>query len=1076
MKRPSAERWQRIERLVDTALDLPPSERAAWLRTACADDPALEREVLALLDAGERDDAFLAVPLAPARQAAGRDVPERIGSYRILGEIGRGGMGVVYLAEREAHFEQRVALKLVRSGLPADDHVLKRFVEERQILASLEHANIARLLDGGVTEDGAHWFAMELVEGEPLDRWCNARQLPVEARLELFLSLCDAVEYAHRRRIVHRDIKPSNVLVRRDGTLKLLDFGIAKLVADDADGEGLTRTGGRLLTPEYASPEQIRGDVVTAASDVYSLGAILYELLTGRRPYRVPTRLRGDLERAVLDHTPTPPSAVERQADVPNAATPASDTSEQIARDRATTPDQLATRLRGALDEIVLRALAKDPRDRYASARAFGADVERHLRGEAVTAPTRSPRARRYAAAGGLVIVATAVLLTVARFGRDTARKAERALPITAVGLVADYRDSSTNRVARSLADLLATNLARIPSLRVVSTARLYEVMAQLGTSTAADAGAYSGAARQAGATTLIDGGLYSVRGDSLRLDLRRIDLATGNVTAVFTISGKDVFTLVDRTTAALASQLGSAVPDGSVADVTTHSEVASRFYEEGLRAYYYGDVTGSRRLFEAALADDSTLAMAEYYLGLVNQGAPSVGHLQRALRLAGRASDRERLIIRSFWMLFTADPAAMATTETLTVRYPQELEGHRLAAKALNEAGDFSGAARRLRDVMATDSMALRGLTPRCSSCDARYDLVGVYLAMDSLTVAEREARLGTQLKRVTGSAWLRLGDVLLARGNVAEARDAYSHATEIDRTLIGQPSYFAYFYLPGGDYETADRALGEIAQSGSPDRRAEANWYLTLSLREQGRRREALEAAKLHRAQMTVVGVPGPREQVDFQYAQVLFELGRHREAAAVFDSIARAAPGFSESHKSRHRSWALTHAATAVSAAGDTTSLRQRIDSIRVIGSRSLLARDQRLHHYARGLLLVARGQDVQAVDEFRLATVSPLIWFTRINYELARALMRVGRARDAVTILQPAVRGPLESSNLYVTHTELRELLARAWDLAGVADSAVAHYRLVLRAWQRADPALGARVDSMRTRVAALTSSR
>jgi serine/threonine protein kinase/TolB-like protein len=661
MSRPSRERWQRIESLLDAALDLPRTHRDVWLREACGDDESLRAEVLALLDAGERDDAFLASPLAEVAPALAPEltranVPVTIGPYRVLREIGRGGMGIVYLAEREAHFAQRVALKLVRSGLPSDDHLLRRFVEERKILASLEHANIARLLDGGVTNDGAHWFAMELVEGEPIDRWCNARQLTLDARLELFCTLCNAVDYAHQRQIVHRDIKPSNILVRADGTLKLLDFGVAKLIAEEKTGEeGLTRTGARLLTPEYASPEQIRGDPVLPASDVYSLGAVLYELLTGRRPYRAKGRSRGEIERAVLEQTPTRPSTAVRDRDESVEAGVASHatTAERVARDRNTTPDDLSARLHGTLDNIVLHALAKAPDDRYPAANALSADVQRYLKGDAarVRAPRSMPVATRVRRALVPLVIAAVAALTwfvVARTSTrtDMARTAV-ALPVTAVGLLTDYRDSARSPIARSLADLLATNLARIPTLPVVSTARLYEVMAQLGGKDTDDAGAYSAAARRAGATTLIDGGLYGLSGDSLRLELRQIDLTTGNVVAAFTITGRDIFTLVDRSTARLATHLGSAAPRGSVADVTTRSEVASRFYEEGLRVFYSGDVSASRRLFEAALREDSSFAMAEYYLWQALPSPRNVPHLERALRLVERASDRERLIIR---------------------------------------------------------------------------------------------------------------------------------------------------------------------------------------------------------------------------------------------------------------------------------------------------------------------------------------------------------------------------------------------------------------------------------------------
>jgi serine/threonine protein kinase/tetratricopeptide (TPR) repeat protein len=1082
MDTPSPDRWHRIERLVDAVLEVPNADRVAWLRAACGDDAALCDEVLALVEAGERDDAFLASP-APLVGAVAKEVaamgaaprtaiPQRVGPYRILSELGRGGMGTVYLAEREAHFQQRVALKVVGSGLHIDDLLQRRFVEERQILASLEHANIARLLDGGVTDDGAPWFAMELVDGEPIDRWCDARRLSLEARLELFGTLCAAVEYAHAHQVVHRDLKPSNILVRADGTLKLLDFGVAKMLAADPDEESLTRTGARLLTPEYASPEQIRGDAISPASDVYSLGAVLYELLTGRRPYRLTGRTRREIERAVLDQMPTRPSvAVRRAADDPSGrdGEAATDTSTRIAHARGTTPDRLAARLRDALDGIVLNALAKDPRHRYPSARALGADVQRYLSGLPVRAQRRSPRVAIVSAAVVALLSVPAVLLYRASKSPDAPPRQES--PVTAVGLVADYRDPGTQQVARSLADLLATNLARVPSLRVVSTARLYELMGQLATS-GADAGAYSSAARRAGASTLIDGGLYRVDSAGLRLDLRRIDLATGNVLAVFTISGHDIFTLVDSGTARLAAHLGATAPQGSVTDVTTSSEVAYRLYEEGLRAYYHGDITGTRRLMEAALKEDSTLAMAEYYLSHTLSGATWFNHLARALRLAQNASDRERLIIRSALELYTSDPAAIATAETLAVRFPHEPEGQRMAGKALIDAADFPGAVRRLRQLIASDSVAQRGTTARCTACDAQFDLVGAYLAMDSLETAEREGRAFAAREPASAALWSRLAEVLVARGRIDAAREAYGRATEIDPGFAGRPSYFAYYYLPAGDYETADRALREIAQSGSHVRQAEANWYLTLSLRNQGRHVEALRAARMHRELTVDVDVSRPREQFAFQYAQVLFELGRYRDAVALFDSIARAAPGYTASQQARQRAWALTHAATALFAAGDTARLRDRVDPIRVVGSRSLLGRDQRLHHYVAGLVLVARGDDANAVDEFRRAIISPLNGFTRTNYELAAALLRLRRPREAVTVLQPAVRGPLEGSNLYITHTELHEMLARAWDASGAPDSAVAHYRVVLNAWQRADPAFQPRLARVRARLASL----
>lgn len=307
---------------------------------------------------------------------------ERVGPYRILREIGRGGMGAVYLAERDdEQYRMQVALKLVPLGMNSE-HALRLFREERQILASLQHPHIARLLDGGVTADGLPWFAMEYVVGQPIDEYCDIHGLSVKARLELFCTACDAVQYAHRNLVVHRDLKPSNILVDEGGGVKLLDFGIAKLLArgDTSAKVPLTRAGVQMMTPEYASPEQLRGEPVLTASDVYSLGVLLYKLLTGRHPYSLSDVPPHEVARTVIQAQPERPSIVVSRA------IPGEIFSGRVIGARGITPERLRRHLRGDLDTIVLKALRKEPERRYTSAHALAEDIRRHLTERPVSA------------------------------------------------------------------------------------------------------------------------------------------------------------------------------------------------------------------------------------------------------------------------------------------------------------------------------------------------------------------------------------------------------------------------------------------------------------------------------------------------------------------------------------------------------------------------------------------------------------------------------------------------------------------------------------------------------------------
>jgi eukaryotic-like serine/threonine-protein kinase len=354
---PDPERWHRLETLFHQASDMAPTDRAAFLDQACGADIALRRDVESLVSSGERTISDLQAPaIAMAREFSSALVGKRIGPWQILEAIGDGGMGRVYLARRaDEAYEQKVAVKIMRTDFGADPTMFLRFRTERQILARLNHANIARLLDGGVSSEGLPYLVMEHVEGVPIDTFCREQGLGVEERLRLFRIVCAAVEYAHRSLVIHRDIKPANILVTPTGVPKLLDFGIARLLDPEFSSAPPTRASQMLLTPEYASPEQIRGESVTTAADVYALGVLLYEILAGSRPFRVKTDNPLEIARIICEQTPSLPSAVTKDLD--------------------------AKRLRGDLDRVVMMAIRKEPERRYASVEQFSADVEAYLEG-----------------------------------------------------------------------------------------------------------------------------------------------------------------------------------------------------------------------------------------------------------------------------------------------------------------------------------------------------------------------------------------------------------------------------------------------------------------------------------------------------------------------------------------------------------------------------------------------------------------------------------------------------------------------------------------------------------------------
>ena len=406
--------WQNVKEIFWAALDRPINERAQFVAQSCGENYGLIKEVESLLASHESDSKFIETPAAnPASMISTEEVAsagKTLGNYKIIREIGRGGMGAVFLGKRaDGEFQQQVALKVLRQALP-DAEIIRYFKREREILASLNHPFISRLLDGGVTENGLPFFVMEYIEGTSVLEFAERENLSVAERLQLFLQICAAVGFAHKNLIVHRDIKPSNILITKDGVPKLLDFGLAKIVDVNYSefDAAQTETAFPAMTPAYASPEQMRGQPITTASDIYSLGVILYELLTDRRLYQFETHNIAEVIQIVCESEPVRPSAANSKFQTPNS---------KLNKNSPKAGIQNPKVLEGDLDNIVLKALRKEPERRYQSAEQFADDIERHLKGLPVKARpnTFSYRAEKFirrnklSAAAGLLILLTLI-------------------------------------------------------------------------------------------------------------------------------------------------------------------------------------------------------------------------------------------------------------------------------------------------------------------------------------------------------------------------------------------------------------------------------------------------------------------------------------------------------------------------------------------------------------------------------------------------------------------------------------------------------------------------------------------
>ncbi len=534
------ERWQQVEDIFQAALDLPEANRASYLSQACAGDLTLHKQVINLLNYHETGERALEDLIPADAQIKGTDtladevdpmIGRRIGAYRIEREIGRGGMGAVYEAIRaDKEFSKRVAIKLVKRGMDTD-FILRRFRKERQILASLDHPNIALLLDGGTTSDGLPYFVMEFIEGLPLYQYCDEHRLSIAGRLNLFLSICDAAHYAHQKQVVHRDIKPSNVFVTSEGVPKLLDFGIAKLLNPELAGDithDPTATAMRLMTPEYASPEQVQGAPIGPTADVYSLGVLLYELLTGHRPYFLGNRAPHEIARVICEEAPVPLSVIITR---PYGLLPRGNertTLEHIYSARNASIEVLRRDLSGQLETIVMRALRKEPNWRYQTAKQLRDDISSYLAGQPLSDLPDVPFvAAHFRASHGGAETALAVL------------------PLKVMDLAG--ADSASDYLGTGLADALITRLSGIQRFAVRPTSSVLRY-------TDADPLV---AGKELGVSFVLEGRLRRVD-DRIRVTVQLLDVNDGTAAWAGQFDEKftDVLTLEDAISSSVAESI----------------------------------------------------------------------------------------------------------------------------------------------------------------------------------------------------------------------------------------------------------------------------------------------------------------------------------------------------------------------------------------------------------------------------------------------------------------------------------------------------------------------------------------
>jgi serine/threonine protein kinase/Tfp pilus assembly protein PilF len=820
--------WQKIEEIFPLVADLPVENRELRLDELCAGDDDLHREISALLAADEKAAEFCEAP-AMLPNSLSRTffyeqtkttrtlelAGQKIGAYKIVRKIGAGGMGAVYLAVRaDGEFYKEVAIKLVKTGADSEFN-LRRFRRERQILARLEHPNIARLLDGGTTEAGAPYFVMEHVEGKPLFDYCRAGELDLPAKLQLFRQICAAVAYAHESGVIHRDLKPGNILVTENGTVKLLDFGIAKIFGSP-EPIAQTATLMRQMTPEYASPEQIKGEIVTPATDVYSLGVILYELLTGERPYKFLSRAPHEIARVICEQ--------EVQSPKSKVQSPKSE----------------------ELSFVVLKALQKKPSERYASVRDYDRDIERFLASSPASKENGASAVFEKAASDPFSACVSLAVIPFQTFASGN-------------GEIADSK-SNEDFLGVGLADALTTKLSGVRQLTVRPTGSVLRLAAE--NKNALKVG------KDLNVDYVLEGHILRV-GEQIRVSVQLLKTRDDSVLWAkhFDETEADIFRLQDSISERVAAALVPRLTTEEQALLRRHGTTNAEAFEAYLRgrvsyhAYTFEGIVASENYFKQAISHDPNFALAhsglaDFYnwLSVAGLAAPIEGFTlakksaQTAIGLDSNLSEAYASLAFAVWAYDWDFADAERLFQKSIALNPNYVEAHEWYAYLLSSTARHDEALREMRRAEQLDPnspsvaamyafclfnarLYAEGLkkTRRSLELDPNY-----YLALQGLgwvcpplglyDEAIAGARRAVEISEEMGINKFSLALALIAAGQIEEARELAAELEELCRTKNAPPYYPAVVYANLNETETAFRWL---------DRAIEARGYWTLWMR---------------------------------------------------------------------------------------------------------------------------------------------------------------------------------------------------------------------------------------------------